>query len=427
MMMNEFGTPMSDAELNMLPPGSCKPHERLIAESGLEQNWWQVVGAIAGTALSYFGARKSEKANKKAMEDRYQYDLKVDEFNWQEAEDQYKFNVETVDLASYNMDRERKWKQKAAIDAWNDKEKMRLFDQNNQIKSYNESVRAAKRQLDNVEVAVELASNSAKRSYQDDLNALAFKYEDIGLQTGAQTKEGERKRTDISLKATQQGIQTKYQKKTLLNNISFARKKLHQDLEQSNIKSLLKQDQFRNLGQTGRTANRNIASILAETGRNENRLIEAYFNAQGTAGLDIDKLNELTNNTKDQLLLQDEMVTDQILNISKQDEFQKRQLHEQLKSTNLQRDWDIEKLKMDEYQQKLDAQKMIKARPVEPPKLSKPHKLPVPKLQKPRPPRRGIKPIKGVVAGTGAGLAALGSGITALSGLMSGGGGTGGP
>ena len=40
---------------------------------------------------------------------------------------------------------------------------------------------------------------------------------------------------------------------------------------------------------------------------------------------------------------------------------------------------------------------------------------------------KGSKPIKGVVAGTGAGLAALGSGITALSGLMSGGGGTGGP
>ena len=40
MMMNEFGVPMNDVEMNMLPPGSNKPHERLIAESGLEQNWW---------------------------------------------------------------------------------------------------------------------------------------------------------------------------------------------------------------------------------------------------------------------------------------------------------------------------------------------------------------------------------------------------
>ena len=40
MMMNDFGTPMSDAEMSMAPPGAIKPHEQMMAESGVENNWF---------------------------------------------------------------------------------------------------------------------------------------------------------------------------------------------------------------------------------------------------------------------------------------------------------------------------------------------------------------------------------------------------
>ena len=47
-MMNEFGTPMNDAEMNMLPPGANKPHERMLAESGMEM---QLIPAVIGAVL----------------------------------------------------------------------------------------------------------------------------------------------------------------------------------------------------------------------------------------------------------------------------------------------------------------------------------------------------------------------------------------
>ena len=48
-MMSEFGTPFNDAEMNMLPPGANKPHERMMAESGMESQLLPVIiGAAAG-------------------------------------------------------------------------------------------------------------------------------------------------------------------------------------------------------------------------------------------------------------------------------------------------------------------------------------------------------------------------------------------
>ena len=54
-MMNEFGNPINDAELSMLPPGANKPHEKFLAESGLEMNWGWVI-PVAAAVLG--GTRK---------------------------------------------------------------------------------------------------------------------------------------------------------------------------------------------------------------------------------------------------------------------------------------------------------------------------------------------------------------------------------
>ena len=43
MMMNDFGVPMSDAEMSMAPPGAIKPHEQMIAQSGQEQRVYRTV------------------------------------------------------------------------------------------------------------------------------------------------------------------------------------------------------------------------------------------------------------------------------------------------------------------------------------------------------------------------------------------------
>ena len=84
MMMNDFGVPMGDAEMNMQP---IKPHEKLMAESGVEMNWgW--VGAAIGVAGALIGGNKAAKAAKsqteaqnEATQRQYEYDLELHRMN----------------------------------------------------------------------------------------------------------------------------------------------------------------------------------------------------------------------------------------------------------------------------------------------------------------------------------------------------------
>jgi hypothetical protein len=84
MMMNDFGVPMGDAEMNMQP---IKPHEKLMAESGVEMNWgW--VGAAIGVVGSIIGGNKASKAAKSQVESQnaatqaqYEYDLELHRMN----------------------------------------------------------------------------------------------------------------------------------------------------------------------------------------------------------------------------------------------------------------------------------------------------------------------------------------------------------
>jgi len=112
-MMNECGVPMNDAEMSMLPPGANKPHERMLAESGMEHNLFPVIagaalgglvgssvvigtaataltvgaGVAAGAGLGYMQHRGSQQAadaagdaadaQNQATERRYQYDTQM--------------------------------------------------------------------------------------------------------------------------------------------------------------------------------------------------------------------------------------------------------------------------------------------------------------------------------------------------------------
>jgi len=68
MMMNDFGVPANEHEMMMM-----KPHEKVMAESGVESNFWTAVGAIAGVGSAISGYLGQKKKYKK--EKQYQYDL----------------------------------------------------------------------------------------------------------------------------------------------------------------------------------------------------------------------------------------------------------------------------------------------------------------------------------------------------------------
>ena len=71
-MFNEFGVPMSDAEMNMLPPGQSKPHQQMMAHSGVEMNiTWAGAGFIASGVSSFLGGRSARNAQRDAAARQY--------------------------------------------------------------------------------------------------------------------------------------------------------------------------------------------------------------------------------------------------------------------------------------------------------------------------------------------------------------------
>ena len=82
-MMNEFGTPMTDADINM----SSNPAKAMLNEqlaTGMDNN---IVGALIAGAVGLYGAKKSSDAAKDAQR-----------ANNAAAAAQYKYNVQRWEM-----------------------------------------------------------------------------------------------------------------------------------------------------------------------------------------------------------------------------------------------------------------------------------------------------------------------------------------
>ncbi len=77
-MFNDFGVPMNDVEMNMLPPGQNKPHQQLLAESGVEMNiTWMGAGAIASGVSGFLGGRSKRQDAKNQAAAQYVAQMKA--------------------------------------------------------------------------------------------------------------------------------------------------------------------------------------------------------------------------------------------------------------------------------------------------------------------------------------------------------------
>ena len=103
-MFNDIGVPMNDAEMNMLPPGQNKPHQQMLAESGVEMNLTFLGGAMLATSVggSLFGASNAKHAAK--MQAAQAHILRQQQAANQAAQTAYKH---TFDDAMIDIENER--------------------------------------------------------------------------------------------------------------------------------------------------------------------------------------------------------------------------------------------------------------------------------------------------------------------------------
>ena len=181
MMMNDFGVPMGDAEINMV-----KPHERMMAESGLETNWIGfAVGAGISAIGSIIGGNKASKAAKdqvnsqnEATERQYEYDLELHQMN----QDKIIADREEAVLAI-----EARARNEGKIAAYTDATNLQKYNYDLQIRNrQQESLNAQYIRSDDIyNVQTHLNQVSAKQAVDNELR----KYQEIKAQSAFDIQE----------------------------------------------------------------------------------------------------------------------------------------------------------------------------------------------------------------------------------------------
>tara|TARA_B100001250_G_scaffold374407_1_gene361217 strand:+ start:5210 stop:6208 length:999 start_codon:yes stop_codon:yes gene_type:complete len=79
MMNHDFGVPYSDAEENLKPKGANRFHEKHLAESGLEMNFWNFFIPIVSTVFSSVSKKNDQRQQAQAQDNnselQYEYNL----------------------------------------------------------------------------------------------------------------------------------------------------------------------------------------------------------------------------------------------------------------------------------------------------------------------------------------------------------------
>jgi hypothetical protein len=182
MMMNEFGTPMNEAELSMHPnPGKAFIQEQL-ATSGMESSivitGGMVMGGI-GMVGSFLGGRSSAaaaaeqaRAQNKAMMAKYQYDLDMWDMKKQQLQSERSESIDRILTSARNEGKLRAYKDVQALEQYDYSLKIR-----NEQQTSNEI--AFKRSDDIYQDTTSLNGMAARASMDSEI----VKLEEIGAES----------------------------------------------------------------------------------------------------------------------------------------------------------------------------------------------------------------------------------------------------
>jgi len=222
--MNDFGVPMSDAEMSMQAPGAIKPHEQMMATSGTEMQWgW----AAASFGLNLLGGISSRNKAKKAK-------------NAEEAFLQKKY--EEYDLPMWNMNKDK------------------LVAQRDEI------IRSIELAQRNEKKRAEFQDKNNLRNYQHSLKIREMKYEnDVML----------KRRSDFFTdKAIQSGI-AQQQQEEFQTHQQYAFEN-----EENIVASIIAKGEAAVKSQSGKSSVKALQSMIADEGRQMAIMTENIINAR---------------------------------------------------------------------------------------------------------------------------------------------------
>ena len=254
-------------------------------------------------------------------------------FDYQQMSNRVAYQHDTFWDSINNAEAIRQHKNATATQEWVDKEKMRIFDFNNQVEAYNASIDSYEQQLDYNALAMELATNDNNRKYNERLQEIGFKNEERIMNLG-------------------------FNKRDLTRKLKGQKQALAQKAQGNMLEGLQKSGAVLATGQTGRSARKNFQAVLAAQG-------------QAQAAL------------TDQLVLEETGYDFALEKTEKGASFAGRQLKESMTSAMGQWGADQNQLRLQRISADMAAEEKLAPAPVEPPPLSPPIDLPKPNVTVP--------------------------------------------
>ena len=294
---------------------------------------------------------------KRAQKERWKFD-------YQQMSNRVAYQHDTFWDSIHNAEQTRQFKNATATKEWVEKEKMRIFDYNNQVEAFNASVGAYEEQLDYNALAAELAANDNTRKYNERLTEIGFKNEDRMMNLG-------------------------FNRRDLTQKIGGQRAAIAQKAQGALLEGIQKQGQVLATGQTGRSARKNFQAVLAQQGS-----VQAALT--------------------DQLLREETGYSFAMEKTEKGAAFAGRQLKESMKSGFEQWEADQNQNLLSKRNADMQAEASLAPAPVEPPQLEPPLQLPKPHVTAPpgmisKDQWKKLRPAEDVGGGGGGGGGFLGA------------------
>ncbi len=189
-MMNEFDVPINDVERNMLPPGADKPHDRMMAESGMEM---QILGTIVSAGIGLIGgaiggnkaasaARSQANAQNAANQRQHEYNKKKHEMDGEKLKADHQFTIEKIAASRRNENRTAQHKDATNLSQYNYAMQIRNYQQDSKNRQFAQSNKVYAQKVGMNQIQREAADNDAVRDIEEARIEALFDSQNIALE-----------------------------------------------------------------------------------------------------------------------------------------------------------------------------------------------------------------------------------------------------
>ena len=362
--------------------------------------------------------------NEKYVKEQYEYDTEKFKYDYQEMLDADAFNQRNFDIKIQNQADQIAHQNKTRAQEYQHKVNMANFDFNNQNEAYAASVKSFEQQLTFNEIAADISTNDKTRQYNEQLMDIGFQNEDLLMKLDQTKDVSGLKARGVALAIHDARADANLQQRAAHQQIQGKRSEIASKMKQAKIEGMQKAGAARNLGQVGRSARKNLQTVLGNQAEAQAALTDLLVREESSYNLNLQKVaNSLTSSEAQGDLSYDEIATS-VLHATNHTKFGMKQLTESMKSAAGQYAADAKAISMQKFSADLAAQSRLAPTPKMAPLPPKPQTLPTPQLQRPPGPPSWeryseLHPVEGAITKGPSGLTqALGI-ASSIAGIIS--------